>query len=223
MRVIILAAGAGTRWQGHLGLPKHLAPICGEAIIHRTQRQLAERDVTDVRVVAHDPHFATTATLEAPRTWPDAPLGTNKVLDNSHLWNRHGRTVVLLGDVCFTDTAIDTILTYSGRHWIIFCRFRSSSYDPSRWGEVFGQSFLPEHHQASLDAAERVRRMCISGRLKRGGLWEHYRAMRNAPDRELRKLYPARDFGARVVIDDATDDADTPEDHQRLTEDFQCT
>lgn len=223
MRVIVIAAGEGTRWQNHLGLPKHLAPICGEPIIHRTQRQLAERGVTDVRVVAHDPRFVTTATLEAPRTWPDAPLGTNKVLDNFHLWNRDGRTVVVLGDVCFTDAAMDTVVRHEGREWVIFCRFKQSTYAPERWGEVFGQSFWPGSHLQSLEAAERVRRMCVAGQLKRGGLWEHYRAVCNAPDEELKRTYPARDFGRSVVIDDATDDADTPEDYERLLEEFRCT
>lgn len=221
MRVIIIAAGAGTRWQDHLGLPKHLAPVAGEAIIHRTQRQLAERGVTDVKLVAHDARFATTAELVPPRTWPDAPLGTNKILDNTHLWHPTGRTVLLLGDVCFTDAAIDTILDHAGRDWVLFCRFRQSQYRPERWGEAFGQSFYPEDHRRSLDALERVRRMCIVGRLRRGGLWEHYRAMCEASNRELRKLHPARDFGRSVVIDDATDDADTPEDYQRLVEEFE--
>ena len=43
MRIVILCAGDATRWGGYLGLPKHLVPIHGEPLLHRTVRLLRTR------------------------------------------------------------------------------------------------------------------------------------------------------------------------------------
>ena len=55
MRILILAAGDGTRWNNYRGVPKHLAPLCGEPILHRTVRMITERRPdADVRVIVRD-------------------------------------------------------------------------------------------------------------------------------------------------------------------------
>lgn len=220
MRAVIIAAGSGTRWADHLGVPKHLAPVCGEPVIHRTQRQLAERGVTDVRVVATDPRYATTGKLEQPRGFEDARGGVKKFLDSSHLWNPAGRTLVIYGDVCFTDAAMDTIVGYDGGDWRLFCRFGESSYNPARWGECFAQSFHPESIEEHMAALERVRSLAASGYLKRAGGWEHYRAMCGLTDAEIAARPAGTPHGRAIVIDDATDDVDKPSDYEALVEAF---
>ncbi|NLG07519.1 NTP transferase domain-containing protein [Candidatus Peribacteria bacterium] len=51
MRVIIIAAGDGTRWKNYLGVPKHLVPIDNEPILHRTVRLLKKLDINDIHIV----------------------------------------------------------------------------------------------------------------------------------------------------------------------------
>ena len=221
MMAIIIAGGDGTRWGNHLGVPKHLAPILGEPIIHRTQRQLAELGVRDVLVVGTDARYVTTAALVAPRGYQSARGGVKKFLDSSHLWSPGGRTVVMYGDVCFTDTAIRTIVTYSSREWTLFCRFGASHHNPRRWGEVFAQSFYPESHLEHRAALERVARLAERGVLQRAGGWEHYRAMRGLSDEQIAARPAGTNHGAAVVIDDATDDVDRPADYEALVGEFE--
>ena len=213
MRAIIIAAGDGRRWDNYLGVPKHLAPVKGEAIIHRTQRQLAERGVSDVRVVTRDDRYVTTGASEEPVGFEDARGGVKKFLDSSHLWNPEGRTVVIYGDVYFTDAGMDTLVGHEAREWLLFCRFTQSSFNGGRHAECFAQSFYPEHHAEHLAALHRVRDLAATGGLRRAGGWEHYKAMTGAA---LVSGGAQVNRGRCVVIDDATDDVDRPVHYHTL-------
>jgi len=40
---VVMAAGEGTRWDNHLGTPKHLVSVEGEVLLKRTVQQLTDR------------------------------------------------------------------------------------------------------------------------------------------------------------------------------------
>lgn len=216
MRAVIIAAGTGSRWNNHLALPKHLAPVRGEPIIHRTQRQLRELGVLDVRVVTTDHRYATTGTLEAPRGFESLSRGAKKFLDSRHLWNTQGRTLVVYGDVCFTHDAMRAVVGYRGVEWTLFARLTESTFDAERNAECFAQSFHPHgipEHEAAL---EKLAHLEATRRVSRSGGWEHYALMTGAKLTRKGARPPQVDRGRLVVIDDATDDIDTPADYQRL-------
>jgi len=219
VRALIIAAGDGTRWDDYLGLPKHLAPVDGEPIIHRSIRLLRENHVQDVRVVTRDERYlAHGATLEPPVGFEDAGGGIKKFLDSSHLWHPTERTLVVYGDVFFTENAMRTITSFAGSDWTLFCRFGCSSCTGCTHQECFAQSFLPEHHEEHMRALLAVAKWHALGLIKRAGGWEHYYTMCGLKIAGL-KRYRHEDPGCRrVVIDDFTDDFDRPRDYQQFLE-----
>lgn len=111
-RVLILCAGRATRWSSSdvpssiADRPKQLVPVCGEPILHRTVRQVLERlPAADVAVVAPEDvevwrvPGARVAVADLDRRRKQA----DKFLSSRGEWAADGRTVLLLGDVFFTD------------------------------------------------------------------------------------------------------------------------
>ncbi len=214
-RYIIIADGDGTRWGDYLGIPKQLAPIDGEPIIHRTVRLLRERGVPehDIYIIGRDTRFAAAGVRLVPgQGYQDERGGAEKFLSSSFLWNPHGRTVVLYGDVFFTDEAMDTIVSYGTREWTLFARFGPHPHTNHRNSECFAQSFYPEHIPEHKEKLLYVRDLHRRGTIKRCGGWEHYHAMCGRTGRRVFLARPsaARNLGRAVEIRDWTDDFDKP-------------
>lgn len=208
MRVIVIAAGEGSRWGCYTGVPKHLVCIGGEVLLERTVRQFSAWG--EVYVVGRDERYAVEGShLVIPRLDP-LNFGADKFLSSRHLWNRDGRTIVAYGDVRFTDEAVEIIAGYPDRDWRLFARFGPSSVYGGDRGECFAQSFWPENigdHLAALQRIVRLRRQHVLGQI---GGWQHYRAIEGLfLDEHAR--------GARFVeVDDMTDDLDFPADLERI-------
>lgn len=204
----MIAAGEGSRWGLHAGVPKHLIEIGGERLIDRTARLFS--GFADVLVVARDPRYRTTwSDLVAPRL-DDRNFGADKFLSSRRLWSRDERTLVVYGDVWFSDKAVATIRDWPHRDWYLFARYGPSRVYGGDRGECFVQSFwpnnIPDHLAALRDivAARRARHV------NQVGGWQHYRSMEGFFLDEHAK-------GPRFVeIDDATDDLDYPEDLGRI-------
>lgn len=208
-RALILAAGGTQRWGNHLSVPKHLIPIAGEPLIHRTQRQLLDHGITDITVVAQPQHrdFA----LPTSRWEPPAPSPRNWVQEwdgSRHLWHPTGRTIVLYGDCYFTDELIAAIVADPGKPWRVYARFTGSKITGKKYGEMFGWVFTPSAH----DKLDRARKQAIelvnTGQWWRALGWEVYRAAVGLPI----KAYTGREDVHSVAWHDASDDFDTPEE-----------
>jgi len=104
MRVIILAAGKQDRF-GHFKL-KQLIEVEGEALIFRTIRQ-ARKYTNDIIIVAHDKRLQVDGVGFFNPLVRDTTCHT--LLSTKSIWDEE--TIILLGDVFFTDEAIDTIFT----------------------------------------------------------------------------------------------------------------
>jgi hypothetical protein len=224
VRAIIFAGGSATRWRNHLGVPKHLAPFPRNAdgdterLIDRTARQLHEHNVHDINIIAppNDPRYMIQGggTTLHPRTLKLSDNGCDVWLRSSSLWSITGRTLVLLGDVRFTDDAMDHI-TQSYDDWTFFCRLGASALTGCAWGEDFGCSFLPEHHEEWLQALTYVSNLYRKDELDRAGGWEAWQCMGGECSPQIPPVEPP---DPRVVyIDDLTDDIDFVEDWRRLT------
>jgi hypothetical protein len=100
--VFIMANGRATRLPG-----KHLKPIRGEPLISRTLRQLKGHDVR-VYVVAHNPRILALSDTCVINPGPNQQLAES-ILQTEISWT--DRNIVLMGDVVFSDDAIQKIIT----------------------------------------------------------------------------------------------------------------
>ena len=211
-KTVILAAGDTERWGNHLGVPKHLIPIAGEPLIHRTQRQLLDHGITDITVIArpHHRNFAlpTSRVVEpasSPRPWVQEWDGSR------HLWNPVGRTIVLYGDTYFTDELIAAITADPGKPWRVYARFTGSKITGKKYGEMFGWVFTPSAHEQLDRARATAIDLVTKGEWWRALGWEVYRAAVGLPI----KTYSGREEIHSVAWHDASDDFDTPEEWER--------
>lgn len=221
---IVIAAGDGTRWGNHTGVPKHLAPFHGEPLITRTVKQaLAIADTVFPVVPEDDDRYYDAISLvdaaERRRVRPVNPLhddrwgGVAKFMSSRDLWADPGWTAVLYGDVYFTPDAVmrvaEVAIDGSPGDWRLVSRLGPSRLTGTRWGECFAQVF----HHGAIDRHLAALRACMameaSGQLKRTGGWEHYRVVAGGDPRAH------RDYGMRVEVDDWTEDFDFPDDYDQ--------
>lgn len=203
--VIFLCAGDGSRWGNYLGVPKQLIPFHGEPLLHRTVRQLIEfGHSSEIVCVSHD------SRLKAPGTLffkPVASRWTVETLISSRpLWRE--RTIILLGDVFFTGKSLHRILdctspvAFFGRPW-------PSVYSGCDHGEIFAVSFSCDGIDVVLHRAKLVR--CAAKNGSWGNFWELYHATTGI---ELDSNHIESHLF--TVIDDLTNDFDTPKDYRRV-------
>ena len=111
-KVLVLAAGNGDRWENYRGTAKHFLKVEGEVLIERTVRQL-KRYTNDIVVVGSSDAYAIKGTslyITKP-TDEDVDFGDLlKFYSSMTLWS-NTRTVLVFGDVYFTDEAMDQIMT----------------------------------------------------------------------------------------------------------------
>lgn len=201
-RVIIACAGRvpDPKWGGHLGVPKHLALVGDEPLLGRTARQVLQH-TSDIWVTcpAGDPRYQVAGVVRLAH--PDHRAG-NEYDASRRWWSGAGRTVLLLGDVCWTDQALATVMRFEPRRMRWFGRMGASKVTIARWGEIFAISWWPDHHQMIDVHLNQVR---ASPRITRPPGWKLYRSLHGLPMGRHRKA------GDWTEIDDGTDDWDTPE------------
>jgi len=217
VRVLILCAGDGIRWDNYLGVPKWLAPVDGVPILHRTVALLKERGVTDIRVVARpgDEQAAQVpgATVERARLDPNN-YEADRFVSSRHLWSDQGRTLILYGDVYYTDNAMDTIVDdpAAGGEWRVYGRPKASKITGCTHGELFGFSWRPEHHAQVDDRLAYVIGLRRGGVINRALGWELFRALCGHTGASVRSP-KGTPFDRIVKIDDWTDDFDKPKNY----------
>lgn len=206
VRVLIACAGPDAKWGNYLGVPRHLVPVDGEPLLHRTVRQVSVYS-TDIRITSPDDER-----YVLPGTTRHVIRGqhVNEYASSRHLWSQAGRTVLLYGDVYYTDTAMATICKYDGPLWRMFGRMGPSALTGTPWGEVFAGSWLPRHHGMLDQNMHKVTLAFAVGHARRCTAWELLRSIQLTP------------LNAHIVdprwfceIDDETDDFDTPYDYMR--------
>ena len=209
-RAIIICAGEATRWANYMGVKKHFIEVEGEAILHRTVRLLNEYGIDDIGVVAKDDEYNSTEYAMYKPVISEHNGGVDKFLNSQHLWLNDGRTIVLYGDVYFTEYAMQTIANHAHRDWQLFARAFGSRYTGRKWGECFAQSFYPEHIAEHLRKLEQAVELWHEGKIKNPSGWQHYRFMIGLPPEMVDTIMVGDRF---VNIDDLTDDFDSKEDY----------
>ena len=108
--IIITAAGKQERWKKDMGFLKQLADVGGEPVMGRTIRQIKQRNFPRPWVATH-----VLALERAAARFGAVPLYPSHrnvlcetVLNTQRVWG--DTTIIMLGDVCYSRRAMDTIL-----------------------------------------------------------------------------------------------------------------
>lgn len=198
---IILCAGSGERWGGYLGVPKQLVRIGKEALLDRTVRLLRENGVTNIHVVSNDERLKVEhVNLFSPAL---SRWTVETLLSTRSLWAE--RTVVLLGDVFYSEDAMRAAIEFDGPVRV-FGRSGPSWFTSCEWAEIFAVSFTREAIGRIAHAADCALQAAAGG--GKGKLWQMYYSLLGSPMDEHRI-----DSDVFFVIDDFTDDFDSPEDY----------
>jgi NDP-sugar pyrophosphorylase family protein len=142
-KIIICAGGdGGAKWGMHLGVPKHMIPAHGEPLVHRIQRQLLERDFTNVHLACSRENKEKYL-LEGVQ-FILSPPRTGHIGENACAWHyrKHidyeGTTVILYGDVYYTDEFMNVLCKDSNDKFRIYGRSDVSQITKNhRQGEPF--------------------------------------------------------------------------------------
>lgn len=189
MKYIIMCAGNGTRWNNHLGIPKHLIEINNETLLGRTTRLLKENGITDYVITGNDERYSQYGELIS-QTNNDCEIDRfeESIVDDDVCY--------LYGDVYYTENAIKTIIntetkdvTFFGHEFEIFA-IKIKNLD----------LFFTHKHK--------VKELYLEGKIDRCIGWEIYRSINNIlfDEHRITEKY--------IKILDDTDDIDYPEDYE---------
>ncbi|WP_129307993.1 hypothetical protein [Streptomyces sp. L2] len=210
MRVIIACAGSQTKWGNHLGVPSHLVPLRahhGVPLLYRTVGQA--RELTgDVHLTcpAGDVRYK----LPGVTVHEQDGGAPSEYAATRDLWNPRGRTVLLLGDVYFTDRAMDTIGGFRPQTYRVFGRPYGSRITGTPYGEIFAASWWPAQHARMDKRLAHVHELRAAGIVTRPPGWMLLRSWQQT---RIDQHIVTGDWF--TPINDLTDDFDTPRDFAR--------
>jgi MobA-like NTP transferase domain len=189
-RVVLLASGEQTRWHG-VGR-KQLAPVDGEPVMLRTLRLVGRHLDTRPLVVTQCEEIARAVAGQADvlalppeqRRW-----AVETALSSSAAWGES--TWILLGDVYWTDSAIERVMRinrsnppqyfistgYKTSEKVLgfWRRRRARRSGDKRWDEILGLWFGANHRGLIADCLYHAVLAAQQG--GRGKLWESYRSL----------------------------------------------
>jgi MobA-like NTP transferase domain len=206
---VILCAGTGDRWNNYLGIPKQLIEIGGETLLDRTVRLLKREGVSEIYVITHNQLLI----REGIKIFsPDEYKWTvESFLSTRTLWK--DKTLVLLGDVFYTNKAMHRIVT-SPNSIGVFGRPGASKCTFKTTGEIFALSFDSSSIDSVVEHLTKAREHAKQG--GRGKLWEFYRSLVGFPLQEHRV-----ESEIFLTVNDFTDDFDSPEEYRGVIARYQ--
>jgi len=188
MKYIIMADGKGSRWGNFTDRPKHLIEVDGESLLQRLTRQLR----------ALDPSCEVVITARDDRYEVDGarryvPLDNENEIDRFTAELIEDQVCFLYGDTYYTDEALRTITSANGSGLLFFGNQRRIVSV-----KVFDGAVMKDHLQV------------VKSKNPDGKGWDVYQSYSGLGLREIGKDY--------VVIEDGTQDFNTPEDYLTFIE-----
>ena len=206
MRVLILCAGEGLRWNNYTGVPKYKLLIEGEVLIERTVRQFLEY-TDDIVIVSNGDLYidgAYSYTAKKEKRYKDM----DKFLSSHEQWS-DTRTIIVYGDTYFTDEAVKLIAT-NDRPLCFYLRKGSSEITGKPWGEIFGLSFDGSLNKFMLESLSNIlfKRVVKDDPPPAG--WTLLRYILNV--KKNKEIFVPKNSHSYMIIDDWTEDFDYPHD-----------
>jgi hypothetical protein len=210
-KFIIGCAGPSKRWGNHTGVPKHLVKIDGVPLLHRTVKLLKGFGANDISILAFDDRYKIDGTQLIS---PTKTAFKNTALGHSaEYWSSTRDSVLILGDVYFSQEAMRKIILHQGERINWFGRMGEGK-SGKRWPEIFAISIPPHRHQEMMDSFLAVSRAFQEQKIKRATGWECYRFLHGLP---LNSNLFSTDF---THIDDETEDFDYPPEYEQWLKTF---
>jgi hypothetical protein len=203
---VILASGVAQRWEGieH----KQLVPVAGEPLLLRTLDQLAQRCDARPVVVTHQQKIASVVAdvADVVALQPNERRWTvETALSSRGEWG--DPTLLLAGDVYWTDAAIDLACNFNSGGPIRYLVTESGVGD-----DILGVWFRRRHrHRVARALNHAIEHAKLHGGA--GKLWQSYRSLCGFP---LTK-HLMEDVHC-VRIEDESTDFDTLRDYQQFLE-----
>lgn len=146
IRVLLLAAGDGARWQNYMDMPKFMVPIDGVPLVENTIARLRELVVGPIQLLVKQGDKSAISNdvveIDPNPTNSDA----DKFVSSRALWNAEGQTVLAFADVYYSDCALYELLVCVPNTIRFLGRNRESSFTGCDHSEIFAISFASEHH-----------------------------------------------------------------------------
>jgi hypothetical protein len=204
-RVILPCSGQTVRWGNYLDVPKHLVLIDGIPILKRTVNQLRNVGFTEILITSFNEKYETEgATLVVPEYnfLPGTGIGHSEPF-----WSKTGRTIVLFGDVYYSDEAMK-VIAHSDPSGIKWFGRMGPGKSGCPYGELFGLSIPLENQDELRKSILFIIQEKEKGRISRTTSWECYRFLHGY---DLNKHIIGPDF---YDINDETEDFDYPQEYE---------
>lgn len=198
MRFVIMADGKGKRWNGHLGVPKHLVEIEGEQLIKRTvgllrSAQLPDKEGREIIVTSHDERYE----FEGCRR--HEPV--NNVLEIDRFTEEliTDNMCFLYGDTYYTEDALKKIIEADTADALFFGNQKSIVAI-----KIWDSGLFKEHKH-------RVRELFLKGELGECKGWQMYQVF-TGQDLSMPPV-----IGEKfVILDDRITDINSPDDYYEI-------
>jgi hypothetical protein len=243
IKVLIMAGGDESRWRGHLRTHKHLVNVPSsiggnqltktEKLLQQTYRQVhCQPQVTSCSVFVRDREEYIRCLIDQMSLSTDKELSFIQVeptqvvvnsgrkrcrhwLEESQpYWSVDGDTVILLGDVYYSESAISAIFSplSSSESYKFYGREDVNPWTQCEHGEIFALRISSV--DAIVAALNRAQQAFATGEECRLSCWEVYRATQSIP---FSTTYAAGWVKSNwFELCDLTEDFDCPEDYDRF-------
>lgn len=202
------------RWKMYGGVPKQLVNVGGERLIDRTIRQFSPHGEVLV-VYGERPLPVDVPQVKAEN---DPRLGDiNGIVNGRKAWSKTERTTVLLGDVWFSNAAVEAI-TAPRADWCLYGRPHNSTITGKKCDEQFAVGFEPSEQARVIAAAQYGASLARARKTRWTRFPQWFHCMHGLTDPKRIDRPPDVSLGHFVTIDDATDDLDYPKDYVALIE-----
>ena len=195
----ILCGGEAERWGNFMETPKHfVSPLNdGEPILHRTVRLLKKEDPNAaINIVARpqdlgNAFYAKLKEEHASVNLVESNLtpengGADKMLSSAHLWKHEQRTVLMNGDVFYTEKAVQAI-TCQGTGddgWWQVCNFARNPWTGGGF-EIFAHIIDPHGYTTYLESLHKITELYKAGVIRRNQMWEQYASLCGKTGKEI--------------------------------------
>lgn len=196
MRIVIMADGRGSRWENHLGIPKHFVPVKGEKLIGRTVRLLTavktERPL-EVIVTSHDGRYEFEGCIryEPQNNIYEIDRFTEELIEDDMCF--------LYGDTYYTEETLRKILEFETDSVLFFGNRCSIVGVKIKDAKVF------KKHK------DRVKRFYLEGKIEKCIGWQVFQSLTGQNFDALMRY--DRNF---VFTDKTTRDINTPKDYKEI-------